>query len=122
MIRLQSMQTAPTPHPFPRTYAYSVSLEIPIIVQSCLTGYCRCWYSDTANRCFSRSSAGGRPPQRPRARAAANPAWVRSRIRLRSNSANAPNRWKISRPPGEGVSIDSCRLRKPPPLLLSRFR
>jgi transposase len=31
----------------------------------------------------------GRPPRRPRARAAASPAWVRSRIRSRSNSANA---------------------------------
>jgi hypothetical protein len=39
----------------------------------------------------SSVSFGGRPPVRPRRRAAARPAWVRSRIRLRSNSANAPN-------------------------------
>ena len=39
----------------------------------------------------SSVSFGGRPPVRPRRRAAARPAWVRSRIRLRSNSARAPN-------------------------------
>ncbi len=32
----------------------------------------------------------GRPPRLPLARAAASPAWVRSRIRSRSNSASAP--------------------------------
>jgi hypothetical protein len=36
-------------------------------------------------------SFGGRPPVRPARRAAARPAWVRSRIMLRSNSASAPN-------------------------------
>jgi len=39
----------------------------------------------------SSVSFGGRPPVRPSRRAAARPAWVRSRIRLRSNSASAPN-------------------------------
>src|ERR1700732_3323575 len=39
-------------------------------------------------------SFGGRPPVRPTRRAAARPAWVRSRIRLRSNSANVPNHVK----------------------------
>lgn len=34
----------------------------------------------------------GRPPLRPRARAAFSPAIVPSRIKLRSNSANAPDR------------------------------
>mgnify|MGYP003719784743 CR=1 FL=1 len=34
--------------------------------------------------------AGGRPPSRPWARATASPRLVRSRMRLRSNSANAP--------------------------------
>ena len=34
---------------------------------------------------FTGVSAVGRPPRRPRARAAASPAWVRSRIRSRSN-------------------------------------
>ncbi|MCU7895533.1 MAG: hypothetical protein KZQ63_12195 [Candidatus Thiodiazotropha sp. (ex Lucinoma aequizonata)] len=35
-------------------------------------------------------SALGLPPLLPRARAARRPAWVRLRIRLRSNSASAP--------------------------------
>jgi hypothetical protein len=42
-------------------------------------------------------SFGGRPPVRPRRRAAARPAWVRSRIRLRSNSASAPKHVKNER-------------------------
>ena len=40
---------------------------------------------------FRQLHFGRRPPVRPRRRAAARPAWVRSRIRLRSNSASAPN-------------------------------
>ena len=40
---------------------------------------------------LSSVSFGGRPPVRPARRAAARPAWVCSRIRLRSNSASAPN-------------------------------
>ena len=47
----------------------------------------------------------GRPPCRPRTRAAANPAAVRSRIRSRSNSARAAKTWKTSLPPGGG-SVD----------------
>src|SRR5271168_5410167 len=39
----------------------------------------------------SSVSFGGRPPVRSARRAAARPAWVRSRIRLRSNSASAHN-------------------------------
>ena len=38
-------------------------------------------------------------------RAAASPAFVRSRISALSNSAIAPMMWKISRPPGVVVSI-----------------
>lgn len=53
---------------------------------------------------FSGVSALRRPPSRPRARATCNPARVRSRTRLRSNSASAPNMWKIRRPPLELVS------------------
>jgi hypothetical protein len=55
----------------------------------------------------------GRPPMRPRARAAASPAVVRSRTRSRSNSARAANTWKTSLPPGVVVSIASCRERNP---------
>jgi hypothetical protein len=50
-------------------------------------------------------SLEGRPPVLPRARAALSPAIVRSRMRLRSNSARAANTWKTSRPAGETVSI-----------------
>jgi hypothetical protein len=57
---------------------------------------------------------GGRPRWRPRARAAASPAAVRS-LRSRSNSARAAKTWKTSLPPGVVVSIVSCRLRKPTP-------
>ena len=36
------------------------------------------------------------PPSRPRARAAARPGWVRSRISARSNSARAPKMWNTN--------------------------
>jgi hypothetical protein len=52
-------------------------------------------------------SALGRPPILPRALAASRPALDRSRIIERSNSANAPKMWKISRPPAVVVSICS---------------
>jgi len=62
----------------------------------------------------------------PRARAAFSPAWVRSRTRLRSNSARAPNIWNTSLPPLELVSIFSCTLIRPMPIsssfLPSRIR
>jgi short chain dehydrogenase len=44
----------------------------------------------------------GRPPWRPRARAAASPAAVRSRMRSRSNSARAAKTWNTSLPAGGG--------------------
>ena len=52
-----------------------------------------------ASRTLSVVIARGRPPKRPRARAAESPAWVRSRTSSRSNSAKAPNMWKTSLPP-----------------------
>ncbi len=55
----------------------------------------------------------GRPPVLPRALALDSPAFVRSRINSRSNSASAPNRWNPTLPPGVVVSICSRRLRKP---------
>ena len=58
-------------------------------------------------------SFGLRPPLRPRARAAANPALVRSRIRLCSNSASAPKMWKMSFPPVLVVSMLSVSERNP---------
>ena len=54
-----------------------------------------------------RESFAGRPPLRPRARAALRPATVLSLIRLRSNSASAAKTWKTRRPAGEPVSIFS---------------
>jgi hypothetical protein len=57
----------------------------------------------------------GRPPLRPRARAAFKPACVRSRIRLRSNSASAPKTWNTSCPVGDRVSICSVSEANPTP-------
>jgi len=50
-------------------------------------------------RSFSGPNFLGRPPCRPRARAAAKPVIVRSLMRSRSNSASAPKTWKTSLPP-----------------------
>jgi len=61
----------------------------------------------------------GRPPLRPRALAAFSPASVRSRIRLRSNSASAPKTWNTSCPEGERVSICSFSEANPTPRVLS---
>jgi len=53
---------------------------------------------------FAVVITGGRPPRRPRARAAARPAIVRSRSSPRSNSARLPNTCNNSWPPrGGGV-------------------
>ena len=49
----------------------------------------------------------GRPPRRPRARAAARPAWVRSRMRAASNSARAAKMLKIKRPLAVVVSAQA---------------
>ena len=62
---------------------------------------------DRATASFSALMTVGRPPRRPRVRAAERPACVRSRIRSRSNSASAAKTWKTSRPPGVVVSFDS---------------
>jgi hypothetical protein len=56
-----------------------------------------------------------RPLIRPLACATASPAFVRSEIRARSNSAKAPMIWQIRRPAGILVSIASVRLLKPAP-------
>src|SRR5277367_2504293 len=52
-------------------------------------------------------------PIRPRAAAAARPAFVRSLTRSRSNAASAPKTLKINRPPGAVVSIFSVSERRP---------
>ena len=62
----------------------------------------------------------GRPPLRPRARAASSPARVRSPMTWRSNSANAAKMWKTSRPPEVVVSTASVSERSPTPPASSR--
>jgi hypothetical protein len=47
---------------------------------------------------FSASIAMGRPPRRPRRRAAARPALTRSCVKDRSNCASAPNTWNRNSP------------------------
>ena len=69
------------------------------------TVYCPEQYISWAIWSLCPLSTEGRPPWRPRARAAASPALVRSRIRSRSNSARAAKTWKTSLPPGVVVSI-----------------
>lgn len=61
---------------------------------------------------FSGVSAGGLPPVRPRSRAAASPARVRSFVNAASNSATAAKMWKINRPLTVVVSMPSVRERK----------
>jgi hypothetical protein len=57
----------------------------------------------------------GIEPLRPRARAAARPARVRSRMSARSNSARAANRWKVNLPLIVLVSMPSVSDRSSTP-------
>ncbi len=68
-----------------------------------------------AVRSFASVHTVGRPPTLPRARAAARPAAVLSRMRSRSNSERAPKTWNTRRPPGVLVSMFSVRLTKATP-------
>ena len=61
--------------------------------------------ADIAIMSVARSILRGRPPMRPRARAAASPAMVRSAISSRSNSANAAKMPNARRPLAVVVSI-----------------
>src|SRR3546814_10158942 len=69
------------------------------------------WSSDvcssdlSASRTWALERANLRPPFRPRARAAARPAMVRSRIISRSNSASVAKMPNTIRPDGVVVSI-----------------
>src|SRR6266571_192473 len=65
-------------------------------------------YRARASLVCSGESLAGRPPRRPRARAAARPTAARSAISSRSNSASAAKMWKIRRPVLVVVSIPSC--------------
>lgn len=67
---------------------------------------------------WSGASLAGLPPFLPRALAAVRPAWVRSRIRSRSNCAMAAKTVKIRIPPGVEVSIFSVSDTNSTPLSL----
>jgi len=67
-----------------------VLLEIPRSLRIGLRGCFGSWAKVCSSANWSSSSLRGRPPFRPRARAAASPAAVRSRMSARSNSATAP--------------------------------
>jgi len=58
-----------------------------------------------ASRSFAAVILKGRPPLRPRARAEASPATVRSEISSRSNSARAAKMPKTSFPAAVVVSM-----------------
>src|ERR1022692_4970078 len=70
---------------------------------------------------FSPEIAAGRPPTRPRRRAAANPATTRSRVRARSYWASAPNTWNNNSPDAVVVSMPSVSERKATCLSFSAF-
>ena len=97
-------------------YLYNVGFDTPTNTQICLMVCCLPSYNWIANLALSGFNFLGRPPIRPLTRAACNPAWVRSRIRFRSNSAKAPKMWKVSFPALDDVSIDSWRFFNPIPL------
>ena len=65
-------------------YAYSVALPIPVVASISLMGIVPASYRASACS-MALGLTLGRPPFRPRARAAASPSIVRSRIRSRSN-------------------------------------
>jgi hypothetical protein len=72
----------------------------PSVVAMAATVYCPDAYIFWATWSLWAVMTNGRPPWRPRARAAASPAAVRSRMRSRSNSARAAKTWKTSFRPG----------------------
>jgi hypothetical protein len=82
---------------------------MPSVLQMSGTRFCLSAANVQSCRTF-RSLTDGRPPCLPRARAAASPAIVRSRMRSLSNSAIAPKTWNTSFPPLVPVSSCSCRL------------
>lgn len=78
--------------------------------------------SSAATICSMRSgsSAGGRPPLRPRRLAAARPATTCSRVSARSYRAGDPKMSNNSSPCGVVVSICSVRDRNATPRFLAR--
>jgi hypothetical protein len=72
------------------TYRWRVCRDIPSILQISATDVPVSAYSLLASLIFSGESAFGLPPNFPRDLAASSPAFVRSRMMSRSNSASAP--------------------------------
>lgn len=70
---------------------------------------------------LSSVMVGGRPPTRPRRRAAASPAVTRSLVKARSYWASAPKTWNSSSPDAVVVSIPSVSDRKATCLSFSVF-
>ena len=93
---------------------YSVDRPTPSVLATSAAG----WPASTSSFACSSWSlvrARRRPIIAPRDFAAAMPAFVRSPMRARSNSARLAMMWKTRRPPAEVVSIASLMLRKPTP-------
>lgn len=88
---------------------YKVLRMIPSTSPTYATVMSRCSYSLLAVRSLSREMETGLPPARPRARATAMPALVRSCMRSRSNSARDTKILNTSRTSEEEVSTFSCR-------------
>ena len=78
---------------------------MPSSLQSSLTFVLGLPIEAIASRTFAGVIVNGRPPVRPRARAEARPAIVRSEINSRSNSARAAKMPKTSLPAAVVVSI-----------------
>ena len=79
---------------------------MPSVAQMSFTRWLEFLYIVTAKARVFSSSAGGRPPSRPRARTEATPAIVRSRLSSRSNWAIAPeNMGKLNVVGGGRVDV-----------------
>jgi hypothetical protein len=85
-----------------RRYLYRPLLEMPAMVQISASERLRSSYRWYRSSCFLGFSFGGWPPLQPRARVAARPAWVRSRMSLRSNWGHRSNGTKLTTAPCVG--------------------
>jgi len=91
--------------PIGDTCRYKVCRVTPSSSQSALTLVCGLPMDAIARRSLAGVILNGRPPLRPRARAEAKPATVRSEISSRSNSANEAKIPRTSLPAALVVSI-----------------
>ena len=91
-----------------RKYLYNVLFEIDNFLQISITDNFFSLYNVSAAHAVASDVCDnplGLPPRRPRARAALNPACVRSRMTSRSNSAREAKILKINRPCDVVVSM-----------------